>query len=93
MANYLAKGQWCGRELEGTDAAEIWHLRGLERAAAQGRTQAAAKGDGRKCPKWWEYSLAAINQTTTRMHRHGHHEGTMGLAGVSLGRELRALTR
>ena len=37
----------------------------------------------------WEYSLAAISQTTT--HMHGHHEATMGLAGVSLGRELRAL--
>jgi hypothetical protein len=34
-------------------------------------------------------SLAAISQTTT--HMHGHHEATMGLAGVSLGRELRAL--
>ena len=33
--------------------------------------------------------LAAISQTTT--HMHGHHEATMGLAGVSLGRELRAL--
>eukprot|EP00964_Phaeocystis_antarctica_P024555 scaffold13757_cov73-Phaeocystis_antarctica.AAC.1 len=32
---------------------------------------------------------AAISQTTT--HMHGHHEATMGLAGVSLGRELRAL--
>ncbi len=29
------------------------------------------------------------SQTTT--HMHGHHEATMGLAGVSLGRELRAL--
>jgi hypothetical protein len=40
---------------------------------------------------WWECSLAAISQTTT--HMHGHHEATMGLAGVSLGlgRELRAL--
>eukprot|EP00964_Phaeocystis_antarctica_P120651 scaffold84377_cov75-Phaeocystis_antarctica.AAC.11 len=34
-------------------------------------------------------SLAAISQTTT--HIHGHHEATMGPAGVSLGRELRAL--
>eukprot|EP00964_Phaeocystis_antarctica_P036104 scaffold20635_cov62-Phaeocystis_antarctica.AAC.1 len=33
--------------------------------------------------------LAAISQTTT--HMHGHHEATFGLAGVSLGRELRAL--
>eukprot|EP00964_Phaeocystis_antarctica_P070397 scaffold42866_cov35-Phaeocystis_antarctica.AAC.1 len=33
--------------------------------------------------------LAAISQTTA--HMHGHHEATMGLAGVSLGRELRAL--
>eukprot|EP00964_Phaeocystis_antarctica_P108722 scaffold73263_cov65-Phaeocystis_antarctica.AAC.5 len=33
--------------------------------------------------------LASISQTTT--HMHGHHEATMGLAGVSLGRELRAL--
>jgi hypothetical protein len=80
VANYLAKGQWCGRELEGTDLRMRLRSAGIcegERvAAAQGRTQAAAKGDGRKCPKWWEYSLAAINQTTTRMHRHGHHEGT-----------------
>ena len=38
---------------------------------------------------WWECSLAAISQTTT--HVHGHHKATMGLAGVSLGRELRAL--
>ena len=38
---------------------------------------------------WWECSLAAISQTTT--HMHGHREATMGLAGVSLGRELRAL--
>ena len=44
---------------------------------------------GLKCPGWWECSLAAISQTTT--HMHGHHEATMGLAGVSLGRELRAL--
>ena len=29
------------------------------------------------------------SQTTT--HMHGHHEATMGLAGVSLGREIRAL--
>ena len=52
-----------------------------------------------KCPGWWERSLAAINQpsqTTIRMH--GHHEATLwgwlhvlGLAGMSLGRELRAL--
>ena len=44
--------------------------------------------------RWWECSLAAISQTTTHMHGlHGlgHHEATMGLAGVSLGRELRAL--
>ena len=47
------------------------------------------KVNGLKCPGWWEYSLAAISQTTT--HMHGHHEATMGLAGVSLGRELRAL--
>ena len=47
------------------------------------------KGYGLKCPGWWECSLAAISQTTT--HMHGHHEATMGLAGVSLGRELRAL--
>ena len=39
--------------------------------------------------RWWECSLAAISQTTT--HMHGHHEMTMGLAGVSFGRELRAL--
>jgi hypothetical protein len=33
-------------------------------------------------PGWWECSLAqaAISQTTT--HMHGHHEATMGLAGV-----------
>ena len=44
----------------------------------------------------WECSLAAISQTTIRMH--GHHEATLwgwlhvlGLAGMSLGRELRAL--
>ena len=30
-----------------------------------------------------------LSQTTT--HMHGHHGATMGLAGVSLGRELRAL--
>ena len=48
-----------------------------------------SKGYGLKCPGWWECSLAAISQTTT--HMHGHHEATMGLAGVSLGRELRAL--
>ena len=47
------------------------------------------KGYGLKCPGWWECSLAAISQTT--IHMHGHHEATMGLAGVSLGRELRAL--
>ena len=50
---------------------------------------AAAKGCGLKCPGWWECSLAAISQTTA--HMHWHHEATMGLAGVSLGRELRAL--
>eukprot|EP00964_Phaeocystis_antarctica_P033384 scaffold18943_cov42-Phaeocystis_antarctica.AAC.1 len=49
----------------------------------------AHTGYGRKCPGWWESSLAAISQTTT--HMHGHHEATMGLGGVSLGRELRAL--
>ena len=38
---------------------------------------------------WWACSLAATSQTTAQMH--GHHEATMGLAGVSLGRELRAL--
>jgi len=43
---------------------------------------------GLKSPGGWECSLAAISQTTT--HMHGHHEATMGLAGVSLGRELRA---
>ena len=48
-----------------------------------------SKGYGRKCPGWWQCGLAAISQTTTHMHRH--HEATMGLAGVSLGRELRAL--
>eukprot|EP00964_Phaeocystis_antarctica_P117375 scaffold81220_cov76-Phaeocystis_antarctica.AAC.1 len=47
------------------------------------------KGYGLKCPGWSGCSLAAISQTTT--HMHGHHEATMGLAGVSLGRELRAL--
>jgi hypothetical protein len=47
------------------------------------------KGYGLKCPGWWECSLAAISQATT--HMHGHHEATMGLAGMSLGRELRAL--
>eukprot|EP00964_Phaeocystis_antarctica_P038449 scaffold21992_cov100-Phaeocystis_antarctica.AAC.7 len=31
----------------------------------------------------------APSQTTAHMHRH--HEATMGLAGASLGRELRAL--
>ena len=60
----------------------------------RGRACAAApalrgKGYGLKCPGWWECSLAAISQTTA--HMHGHHEATMGLAGVSLGRELRAL--
>ena len=48
-----------------------------------------SKGYGLKCPGWWECSLAAISQTTT--HMYGHHEATMGLAGVSLGREFRAL--
>eukprot|EP00964_Phaeocystis_antarctica_P092978 scaffold59892_cov39-Phaeocystis_antarctica.AAC.2 len=38
---------------------------------------------------WPEARLTAISQTTT--HMHGHHEATMGLAGVRLGRELRAL--
>ena len=47
------------------------------------------KGYGLKSPGGWECSLAAISQTTA--HMHGHHEATMGLAGVSLGRELRAL--
>ena len=47
------------------------------------------KGYGLKCPGWWGCSLAAIRQTTA--HIHGHHEAAMGLAGVSLGRELRAL--
>lgn len=54
-----------------------------------GSNLCSAKGDGLQCPGWWECSLAAISQTTT--HMHGHHEATMGLAGVSLGRELRAL--
>jgi len=36
-------------------------------------------------------SLAAISQTTTHMQQHGHHAATMGLAGMSLGRGLRAL--
>ena len=60
----------------------------------------SVKGDGlgrmKTCPGWWECSLAAISQTTIRMH--GHHEATLwgwlhvlGLAGMSLGRELRAL--
>jgi len=57
------------------------------------RNQIKGKGDGRKTESvlrgWWECSLAAISQTT--IHMHGHHEATMGLAGVSLGRELRAL--
>jgi len=48
-----------------------------------------SKGYGLKSPGGWECSLAAISQTTA--HMHGHHEATMGLAGVSLGRELRAL--
>ena len=52
-------------------------------------TMHVQKGYGLKCPRWWECSLAAISQTTA--HMHGHHEATMGLAGVSLGRELRAL--
>ena len=30
-------------------------------------------------------------QPNDHPHMHGHHEATMGLAGVSLGRELRAL--
>ena len=30
-----------------------------------------------------------ISQTSA--HMHGHHEATMGLAGASLGREIRAL--
>ena len=33
--------------------------------------------------------VTSHSQTTT--HMHGHHEATMGLAGVSLGCELRAL--
>ena len=51
--------------------------------------QAALRGYGLKSPGGWECSLAAISQTTA--HMHGHHEATMGLAGVCLGRELRAL--
>jgi len=40
-----------------------------------------------KCPGWWECSLAAINQPSqTTIRVHGHHEATMGLAGMSLGR-------
>ena len=35
------------------------------------------------------YSRYPISQTIT--HMHGQHATTMGLAGVSLGRELRAL--
>ena len=43
---------------------------------------------GLKYPGGWECSLAAISKTTT--HMHGHHETTIWLAGVTLGRELRA---
>eukprot|EP00964_Phaeocystis_antarctica_P025614 scaffold14415_cov56-Phaeocystis_antarctica.AAC.1 len=32
-----------------------------------------------------------LYQPNDHPHMHGHHEATMGLAGVSLGRELRAL--
>ena len=49
------------------------------------------KGYGLKCPGGWECSLAAISQTTSHMHAmHDHHEATLWLAGVTLGRELRA---
>ena len=70
----------------------------LKRVARRGRCRLlfrvgvqhiTSTGYGLKCPGWWECSLAAISQTTA--HMHGHHEATMGLAGVSLGRELRAL--
>ena len=47
-----------------------------------------SKGCGLKCPGGWECSLASISQTTS--HMHGHHEATLWLAGVTLGRELRA---
>ena len=60
--------------------------RGYSRGAGDNTN---TKGYGLKCPGWWECSLAAISQATT--HMHGHHEATMGLAGVSLDRELRAL--
>ena len=46
------------------------------------------KGYGLKCPGGWECSLASISQTTS--HMHGHHEATLWLAWVTLGRELRA---
>ena len=49
----------------------------------------AGKGYGLKCPGGWECSLASISQTTS--HMHGHHEATLWLAWVTLGRELRAL--
>eukprot|EP00964_Phaeocystis_antarctica_P080133 scaffold50024_cov62-Phaeocystis_antarctica.AAC.3 len=70
------------------------HARRIKVKAVLGGIQHATpverpKGYGLKCPGWQECSLAAISQTTT--HMHGHHEATMGLAGVSLGRELRAL--
>eukprot|EP00964_Phaeocystis_antarctica_P011376 scaffold6297_cov79-Phaeocystis_antarctica.AAC.2 len=57
-----------------------------EQSAAGGATAAS------RCASTYAFSLtpaAAISQTT--IHMHGHHEATMGLAGVSLGRELRAL--
>ena len=43
-----------------------------------------SKGDGLNSVRGWECSLAAISQTTS--HMHDHHEATLWLAGVTLGR-------
>jgi len=46
-------------------------------------------GRDRNSAQGWVCTSAAMGQTTA--HMHGHHEATMGLARVSLGRQLRAL--
>ena len=88
LSSNLALERLCGRARGPVSSAVF---AGIFRCVRRGapRTKVKGKGYGLKCPGWWECSLAAISQTTT--HMHGHHEATMGLAGVSLGRELRAL--
>jgi hypothetical protein len=39
----------------------------------------------------WVVGVCLAGSAQTTAHMHGHHEATMGLAGMSLGRELRAL--